>query len=163
MEYLPNLLEHKDLLVCFAVLLVLIFVTLFATSHLLIATNERQTKEQQIVTMTNYLNQWKEKSARINSATMRPVDASQLDSVQTAVLFNIQSNQLSLSTLREETGKNTQNGKSYEMEFEGAYPQVIQCLEHFQAKDALISIESLSMSQRQGKIQTKMTYKVYTK
>ena len=162
-EYLPNLLEHRDVLICFGVLIVLIFITSFTTSHLIIAANEQKQTEEQIATMTSYLDQWKQKSERINGATMRPVKAEQIDDVQMAVLLNVQSHQLNLASMKETGDKTEKDGKSYEMEFMGEYPQVIDCLEHFSAKDALIGIKSLSMAMKDGKIDVRLTYKIYTK
>lgn len=162
-EYLPNLLEHKDLLVSFAILIVLAFATSFTTSHLLLATHERQQTEDQMATMTSYLNTWRQKSEHINSATMRPIKTDQLDEVQMAILLNVQSHQLNLSSLKETGDKTEKDGKSYEMEFMGEYPQVIDCIEHFNVKDALIGIKELAMEMQGGKMRVRMMYKIYTK
>lgn len=162
-EYLPNLLEHKDLLACFGILIVLAFATSFTTSHLILATNESQQIEEQRATMTSYLNTWKQKSEHINNATMRPVKAVQLDDVQMAVLLNIQSHQLNLTSLKEAGDKSEKDGRSFDIEFSGDYPQTIDCIEHFNVKDALIGIKDLSMEMQNGKMRTRVTYKIYTK
>lgn len=162
-EYLPNLLEHKDLLACFGILIVLAFATSFTTSHLLLATHESQQTEEQIATMTSYLNTWRQKSERINHATMRPVKSDQIDEVQMAVLMNIQSHKLNLTSMKESGDKNEKDGKSFDMEFIGDYPQVIDCLEHFNVKDALIGIKDLGMEMQDEKMRVRLTYKIYTK
>jgi len=162
-EYLPNLLEHKDLLVCFGILIVLAFTTSFTTSHLLLATHERQQTEEQIATMTSYLNTWKQKSERINHASMRPVKSDQIDDVQMAILLNVQSHQLNLTSMKESGDKNEKDGKSFDMEFTGDYPQTIDCLEHFNVKDALIGIKDLAMEMQDDKMRVRLTYKIYTK
>ena len=56
-----------------------------------------------------------------------------------------------------------QNGRVYTAEFSGTYENTMRCLQNFHAKDALIGIKSLKMSEKSGALNTKLTYKIYTK
>lgn len=163
LEHLPNLTEHKGLLARLLALVLLVFAVSYATSHLFLAYSERQEKLDQIAMMKDYLGKWKEKRASADDALLRPVAQDRVDTVQTGIIFHVQSLKLSMEGLKEVAGKKETNGKSYELEFSGPYPETVQCLEGFRSKDALIGIQGVSMSMREGKIHTRMTYKIYTK
>ena len=94
---------------------------------------------------------------------MRPVDPKQLDQVQTDIIFSIQAYNLNLVSMKDEQKNKEQNGRVYTAEFSGTYENTMRCLQNFHAKDALIGIKSLKMSEKNGALNTKLTYKIYTK
>lgn len=161
--YLPNPFEHKEIFVYLFLLLFFVFSSSFATSRLISTIQTQKQMEEQRAEMQSYIAQWKQKSERVNKAAMRPVKPEQLDNVQMAILLNFQSHQINLSSLKEKMDKNEKNGKLYEIELNGEYPQIIDCIQHFNVKDALIGTKQFSMEMKDNKMRVHMTYKIYTK
>lgn len=157
-----TMMGKQRLIVHVAYLLILTFVLSLLSSHLILSYHEKAEKEQQIATMQSFLKNWQEKNAELNASSMRPVDPKQLDQVQTDIIFSIQTYNLNLISMKDEKNKE-QNGRVYTAEFSGTYENTMRCLQNFHAKDALIGIKSLKMSEKSGALNTKLTYKIYTK
>lgn len=157
-----TMMGKQRLIVHVACLLILTFVLSLLSSHLILSYHEKAEKEQQIATMQSFLKNWQEKNAELNASSMRPVDPKQLDQVQTDIIFSIQTYNLNLISMKDEKNKE-QNGRVYTAEFSGTYENTMRCLQNFHAKDALIGIKSLKMSEKSGALNTKLTYKIYTK
>ena len=162
-ENLPDLREHKGLVVRLIILAVLVFLVVYSSSKMLLVYNERQETLSQISMMEDYLGKWNIKSAQLSEAAYRPVSKEKLDRTQTNIILGLQSLNLELAGLQEMTGKKEDNGRSFELEFSGAYNDTMQYLNNFRDNGALTSIKNLSMNMRDGKIITKLTYKIYTK
>jgi len=146
------------------VLVILFILTFFGGSKLILSYNEAMETQQEIESMQNFLKEWTEKTSVLNNAEYRPVKASQVDSVQTNLLFALQANQLELVGFRAmPSTKKEESSRSFELDFTGSYEITMHFLENFHAKDALISIQGLKMEQSKGKIKTSMQYKVYIK
>lgn len=158
-----TMMGKQRLIIHITLLLILTFVLSFLSSHLIISYHEKVEKEQQVATMQSFLKTWQEKNAELNDSSMRPVDPKQLDKVQTDIIFSIQASNLNLVSMKDEQKSKEQNGHIYTAEFSGTYENTMRCLQHFHAKDALISIKSLKMSEKNGALNTKLTYKIYTK
>lgn len=157
-----TMMGKQRLIVHVACLLILTFVLSLLSSHLILSYHEKAEKEQQIATMQSFLKNWQEKNAELNASSMRPVDPKQLDQVQTDIIFSIQTYNLNLISMKDEKSKE-QNGRVYTAEFSGTYENTMRCLQNFHAKDALIGIKSLKMGEKSGALNTKLTYKIYTK
>ena len=157
-----TMMGKQRLIVHVVCLLILTFVLSLLSSHLILSYHEKAEKEQQIATMQSFLKNWQEKNAELNSSSMRPVDPKQLDQVQTDIIFSIQTYNLNLISMKDEKNKE-QNGRVYTAEFSGTYENTMRCSQNFPAKDALIGIKSLKMSEKSGALNTKLTYKIYTK
>lgn len=162
LELLPILREHKKLILQMAALLVLFIAVISLTSHLTLSYQEQAEKEHQIATMQNYLKDWQSKNDELNAATMRPVEANQVDQVQTDIMLRVQSTNCNLLSMKD-SPKTEQNGKVTTIEFSGSYENTMRCLQSFHAKDALIGIKSMKMEQKNGALDTTLTYKIYTK
>lgn len=157
-----TIMEKQRLIVHIAFLLILTFILSLLSSHLILSYHEKAEKEQQIATMQLFLKSWQEKNAELNASSMRPVDSKQVDQVQTDIIFGMQSYGLNLISMKEEKSKD-QNGRIYTAEISGTYENTMRCLQNFHAKDALIGIKSLKMSEKNGALNTKLTYKIYTR
>ena len=158
-----TMMGKQRLIIHIALLLILTFVLSLLSSHLILSYHEKAEKEQQIATMQSFLKTWQAKTAELNDSSMRPVDPKQLDQVQTDIIFSIQAYNLNLVSMKDEQKNKEQNGRVYTAEFSGTYENTMRCLQNFHAKDALIGIKSLKMSEKNGALNTKLTYKIYTK
>lgn len=158
-----SILGKKRLILYIVILLILTFAISLLSSHLIISYHEKAEKEQQIAMMQSVLKDWQEKNDELNASSMRPIDPKQLDQVQTDIIFGIQAYNLNLVSMKDEQKSKEQNGHIYTAEFSGTYENTMRCLQNFRARDALIGIESLKLSEKGGLLVTKLTYKIYTK
>lgn len=163
-QYLPSFWKEKDIIVYIVLVCVLFFSSFFASSKLVLAYQGAVEIGEQIASMQNFLKEWTEKTTILNRAEYRPVQAIQVDSVQTNLLLALQANQLELVGFKAmPSTKKEESFRTFEMEFTGPYEVTIHFLENFHAKDALISIQNLKMEPSKGKIKTTIQYKVYIK
>lgn len=154
----------KQRLIMYGVLLLLLtFILSFLSSHLIRSYHEKTEKEQQIATMQSFLKNWEIKNEELQDSPMRPVKAAQLDQVQTDIIFNIQAYSLNLVSMKDEQKNKEQDGHVYTAEFTGTYENTMRCLHNFHVKDALIGMKYLNMTEKNGAVSTKITYKIYTK
>lgn len=163
MDIMPSLMEHKRLVIQIVVLTVLIFLVSMLTSHLFISYKEKTDKQQQIAIMQSFINEWKDKNEQLNKNTMRPVEAKVLDTVQTDIIFGLQANKVNITSIKDEKGDKSANGRSYTADFNGQYPDVMRSLQHFQSKDALVSLRHVKMEMKNGLVSSQVTYKIYTR
>lgn len=165
LAYIPNfnLKEHKGLIINVAVFAFLSFIVFYTTSHLLISYAELRETEEKMATMERYVLDYRQKVDKIREFPFRPVDANKIDEVQTKIIFSVQALKLQLNSLKELPNKKEQHGRAYELEIAGPYKETVDCLQNFGSKDALVSFRKLNMQAKEGKIHTKLVYKIYTK
>lgn len=162
-EYLPNLVEHKKLLINLTVTIILSFFVFYSTSYLLISYAELTKTEEKMATMESYVKEYRQKNDKIKNFSYHPVEEKSVDDIQTKIIFSIQSLQLHLNNLKELSSKKELHGKVFEMEMIGPYKTTIDCLQNFGTKDALVSFRKLNLQMKDGMIHTKLVYKIYTK
>lgn len=163
-KFLPKLMQSKDLLAYAVVAGLLILTVFFGLGKLVLAYQYSTDTKAQIESMESYLGDWKAKTDQLNHAQMRPVQANQVDNVQTDLMMHLQVYSLNLTkfaALNKDNKK--EKDKTFEMDFEGPYPAVMSFLENFHSKDALISIRSLEMEPSKDIIKASISYKVYVK
>lgn len=155
--------KHARMAFTVGALLFLVFIFSTLTTNLMTSYHDKMETEEKIATMQAFIEEWTEKNEKLNRSSMRPVEAKQLDMVQTDVIFKLQAFNLNIISLKEKSETKTENGKLYVVEFEGPYDKTIQFLKDFKVRDALIGIQHLSMEPKNGLIKSKVTYKIYTK
>lgn len=164
-EALPNfnIMEHKALGIYFISLAISIFIMSYITSSLIISYNDNVNAKTEIAKMEGFLKDYTNKFDTVNNSQLRPILNSQLDAVQSELLFKLQTYQLNLVSMQEQKRSQEKNGHIYAMEFEGPYVNTIQFLSTFNIRNTLIGIKQLSIEQQNNLIKTKLTYKIYTK
>lgn len=163
LAYIPNIKEHKGLLINIVVFVLLSFLVSYSTSHLLISYSDLKETEEKIETMERFVADYKQKTEKAKEFPFRPVAADKIDDVQTKIIFSVQALQLQLNSLKELPAKKEQFGKAYEIELVGSYDTTLKCLQKFGSSDALVGYKKLNMQSKDGKIHTKLVYKIYTK
>lgn len=165
LAYIPNfnLKEQKGLIINVAVFIFLSFIVFYTTSHLLISYAEVKETEEKMATMERYVLDYRQKVDKIREFPFRPIDANKIDETQTKIIFSVQALKLQLDSLKELPNKKEQHGRAFEIEFAGPYKETLDCLQSFGSKDALIGLKKLNMQSKEGKIHTKLVYKIYTK
>lgn len=119
---------------------------------------------QQTQDMQNTITEWKKQSEFINHEKYRPVKLEQVDTVNSDILFKMQSNKLSITDYKavSNTGKDT-SSRTFELTFSGEYKDAVQFLSDFHSRDALINLISMKISPQNGKIRGTIRYRIYTK
>lgn len=144
-------------------IIVIVFITSMLTTSLLRSYNQKIETEKKIAEMEQFLDDWHKTNDELNSSSMRPIKKEQADMVQTNIIFKLQALQLNLVSLKEAQQTKETNGRSYILEFDGAYEQTMQFINELQSSDALIGISHLSLTAQKGMIKAKVNYKIYTK
>ncbi len=163
LAYIPNLKEHKRLLINVVVFILISFLVSYTTSHLLISYADLKETEEKMETMERFVTEYKQKTEKAKEFPFRPVASDNVDDVQTKIIFSVQALNLQLSSLKELPAKKEQHGRAYEIEFVGGYNETMKCLQKFGSNDALVGYRKLNMQSKDGKIHTKLVYKIYTK
>lgn len=145
-----------------ALMIICIFTTSMLTTSLVSSYSAKRETEKRISEMENFLNDWQQKNTQLNQSTMRPVEDIMVDRVQTDIIFRLQSFSVNLSSVKE-LKQQEKNGRVYSMEFSGSYENVMKFIHSIQDTDALIGIKHIVLSAKDGGIQAKLTYKIYTK
>ena len=163
-QYLPKIWKEKDMIIYISLVCILLFSVFFTSSKLILSYQDAMEIQQQIASMQNFLKEWTDKTNILNNAEYRPVQAIQVDSVQTNLLLGLQANKLELIGFKTiPSSKKDEMFRSFELEFTGPYDVSVHFLENFHAKDALISVQNLKMEPNKGKIKSTIQYKIYIK
>ena len=123
-----------------------------------------------IANMENTVEEYNKLARKINSEAYRPVEAQNLDMIQTGILNNLAKNNLLLDKFSEKTSKSSKKKKSsfkeYDLSFTGSWENVINTVVNFtNQSDALMSIQEVEFSNTDetGKVKASMVYRIYTK
>lgn len=143
-------------------LTICIFTTSMLTTSLVSAYYGKLETEKQIAEMQSFLEDWHKKNDQLNESTMRPVEASMVDKVQTDIIFRLQVFNINLVSIKE-LKQQEANGRVYSMEFVGAYDNAMRFIHSMQDTDALVGLKHMVISAQDGGIKVKLTYKIYTK
>ena len=143
-------------------MIICIFTTSMLTTSLISSYYNKKEVEKQIVEMEHFLEDWNKKNNQLNESSMRPVDANIIDKVQTDILFRLQVFNLNLTSVKE-LKQQENNGRVYVIELSGPYENVMKFIHSIQNTDALVGLKHLIISAKDGGIQIKLTYKIYTK
>ncbi len=145
-------------------LMLCIFINSVLITTLISSYYEKVETEQQITAMQTFLDEWHRKNNDLNDAPMRPVAPDKADQVQTDIIFRLQAFKVNIQSIKElKQGSQETNGKVYAMEFSGPYENTMKCIKSLQDSGALVGFKHFQLASRDGAINAKLTYKIYTK
>lgn len=147
------------------VVILLLVVAIFAFGKCVLAAQTVSDTKKEIGIMQNFVTEYGAKAVQLNKAEYRPVLSEQVDSVQSNILLLLQANQVNLLSFKniKDSNKNP-NGQIFEMDYEGSWSAIVQVIQGFHAKDALLSILNVKfVPEKDGKVKVTMQYKIYTK
>ncbi len=165
-EYFPRLIKSKAFLIQTVLLAVLIVLLFTFSGSLFMSYQQAEANQQQINTIETFLAQFAEQKKFLESISERPVKLDELDSIQTEIFKQIKKYHLNLVRFNAKdakSGKDTKNTKDFEMTISGDYANVMEFLNDFHAKNALMHIRYLNLRQQQGKFFADVVYTVYVR
>lgn len=155
--------EHKKLFFTGCIIIVLLFILFTLGTRLLVAYNTKTANENKITEMQTFIKDYDKKMTLLKDSSSQPVAKTELEKVQTSVLFNMQKYALNLKSLKEPSNQQAEkNGHIYQVELEGDFNNTINFLKNFSDNTALIGIKALHITMKQNLINSKLTYKIYT-
>lgn len=160
---LPALGNHKQLIVNTGVLIILVFVLSGLTTHIGVSMKQRADTQQQIAAMETFVQNYQKQQQELNKFPKDIIDAKDLEKTQSNIMFEIQSNDLNLISMREESRNSGEHGKAYTANFDGSYENTMQFLDSLHDNHFLIGIKAFKTEVVNGKMNTTLTYKIYTK
>lgn len=190
-EYLFNFRKFFSVSLAGLICLVLVIVMVISSSFLYTSYTRAKDTEAKIAEIHSFLYDWQNKVDKLNSAELRPVSIKNLDDIQATLLFTLQNNHLKLNSFRaltpikhkkakpnnpdnesvdnssevqdDSSKDNLQNSKyDFEIVFEGEYEPVMQYINGFKSKNALINIQSVELKSNKGIITAHLRYRAYT-
>lgn len=147
-----------------ALFLLLLISGLCVTAALFLSLGKLSALHRQADEIRETMTEWQEKAKFINGKVYRPVLAEQIDAVSSDIFHAVEVHHLELIAYQslhhspEETEFQT-----FSLSVKGSYANSIAFLEDFRAKDALITIMSMTMYPLEENIQTDLRYRVYIK
>lgn len=162
-EYLPRLVKSKVFLIQTALLVILVIVLFTFSTNLIYAYQQAEQNQQEINNIESFLQKFSEQKKFLENIEERPVKAEELDDIQTELFKQIRRYKLNLVKFnaRGATTKEKKQTREYEMTVQGDYIAVMEFLDDFHARNALINIRYLDLHQQQGKIMAEIVYSVY--
>lgn len=190
-EYFFNFRKFFSVSVAGIICFVLIVVMLISSSFLYSSYSKAKETEAKISEMQSFLVDWQCKVDQLNGSELRPVSPKDLDDIQATLLFKLQNSNLKLNSFKalnpsrsvvKEKAPATESGKKvspeqeqknkkkemqntkhdFEIEFEGEYGPVMQYINEFKAKNALINVQSVELKSKKGIITAILKYRAYT-
>lgn len=132
--------------------------------------------KKQIENMTTVIDKYNKLATQVNAEDFRPVDDKQLDFIQTDILTKVQDNKLVLKQFDNKKDKKATNYKNYTLTVQGDWSNIVNFLQNFNSRDALIGISNINMSHSKdgatsnnqdqiinNQVECEIAYKVYTK
>lgn len=164
-EYFPRLAKSKSFLVQFVFFIVLVLILFTFTGTLFASYEQAQANQQQIDTIETFLAQFAEKKKFMESVSERPIKADELDGIQTELFKQIKMYHLNLVrfTGKDSKSKEHKNAKDFNMTVSGDYVNVMEFLNDFHAKNALMHIRYLNLHQQSGSFIAEVVYTVYVR
>lgn len=160
-----ELIDEKSMLVYAIAVTFLTVIVVGGFGKCLMAAENITEVNEQIKTMNQYVTEYGNVAANLNQQAYRPVQSDQIDSVQSNLLLVLQANNLDLLGFKniKQTGKETA-GQTFELDFNGLWPDTVKVIRNFHARDALISIDDVKFTpEKTGKVKTTLQYKIYIK
>jgi hypothetical protein len=157
--------QGKEMVLYLVSAFFLLIIAVFAFGKCLLAVQTISDTKAQIGTMQSYVAEYGAKAIQLNKEDYRPVLLEQVDSVQSDILLLLQANQVNLLSFKniKESNK-TPNGQIFEIDCDGSWASLVQVIQNFHAKDALISILNVKFDpEKDGKVKAIVQYKIYTK
>lgn len=155
----------RSAIISFGIAVLLVVGLVFLSGKLILAYQDAQEIKQKIHTMETSLKEWNDKAETVNRAPLRPVDASQVDKIQSEIILSVQGHQLNLTGVKTVTveKKNSNHMKSFELVTRGPYEKTVQFLQDFGSRNVLITMDSLDLKPDKGEIESSVKYTIYTK
>lgn len=160
---LPMLGNHKQLIVNTGILIVLVFVLSGLTTHIGVSMKQRADAQQQIAAMETFVQNYQKQHQELSKFPKDIVDERDLEKTQSNIMFDIQSSDLNLISMREERQNSGEHGKAYTATFTGSYENTIRFLDSLHENHFLIGIKAFKTEANNGEMNTTLTYKIYTK
>lgn len=163
--YMPKLLKGKAILTLFILVSLLIMTAVWGFGKTVIAYQEADEIKTKLVEMQVYIDDWNKQESIVNEAKFRPINASQVEDVQSKILLLLSAQDVNLTNFRDVVNNKKNNTERvYEIVFLGNWESTINILEQFHVDNALIAIQKLKLeSEKDNLIKTSLTYKIYTK
>ncbi len=164
-EYFPRLIKSKTFLLQLVVLIILVLILFTFTGTLFASYEQAEANKQQISTIETFLSQFSEKKKFMESVSERPIKAAELDGIQTEIFKQIKRYHLNLVRFsgKESKSKESKNAKDFNMTVSGDYVNVMEFLNDFHAKNALMHIRFLNLHQQGGVFSAEVVYTVYVR
>ncbi len=164
-EYFPRLTKSKSFLLQFSVLILLVLLIIYFSGSLFTAYDKAQANQEEINKIETFLAQFSEKKKFLESVSERPVMASELDEIQSTLFKQIKRYHLNLVRFagKDHSGSDDKNAQNFNMTISGDYVSVMEFINDFHAKDALMHIRYLSLHQQQDKFIAELVYTVYVR
>ena len=161
-EYFSRVVKSKQFLIYGAIAIVLVIACAGFFGNLVLVYNQAEENRAKISTMESFLAKFSEQKKFLESIDERPVKLDELDDVQTELFKQIKMHKLNLVRFNaKDASKKANNTREFQMAVSGDYTNVMEFLDNFHAKNALMSIKYLSLNQSQGKFNAELVYTVY--
>ncbi len=162
-EYFPRLAKSKLFLIYSCIVILLVIILVGFSGNLVSAYQKAEANKEQIATIESFLAKFSEQKKFLDSIEERPVTADELDEIQTELFKQIKRYKLNLVRFnsKDSSGKNSNNFREFSMAVSGDYVSVMEFLNDFHAKNALMTIKYLFLHQSQGKFNADIVYTVY--
>jgi hypothetical protein len=160
---LPALGNHKQLIVNTGVLIVLVFFLSGLTTHIGVSLKQRSDTQNQIAAMETFVQNHQNELEELNKFPKDIISQKDIDKTQSNIMFEIQSCDLDLISMREETRNSGEHGKAYTATFSGSYEDTMRFLDSLHENHFLIGVKAFKIEAANGKMNTTLTYKIYAK
>ena len=162
-KYFSKVFSDRAVIAYFVVLFILFGLVVFSSGLAWDSYQHAQETEQKIASMQKLMELYEQKKALLEKAEARPIQDSQVDDIQTAVLLQIKNHGLELSQMSSaQTDK--EKARIYDMELRGSYDDTMEFISTFQQQTkALIAILSVSFRPDKETIKTSIKYKLYVR
>lgn len=160
-ECLIHITKQKKLFVIFTLALLLVFIMFLLGTKLTLAYHEKLKTEQTIQDMYSFLQDWEVKNDKLKNYPSRPIAWSEVDTIQTNLMFQIQKRKLDLKSMKDTQKKET-DGRIFEVEFSGDFMTTLNFVNYLQNNDVLIAIKGFHTEKRENQLNTRIKYKIYT-
>ena len=162
-KYFSKVVANRGVIAYFIALVVVFLLVFFFFCAAWDSYQQAEATEQEIASMRKVADLYAEKKALLDKEAARPIQESQIDDVQTAVLVQIQRHGLELAQMSSEQ-VDKEKDRVYDMELRGSYDNTMEFLSTFrQQAKALISILSVSFQPDKEIIRTSVKYKLYVR
>lgn len=158
--------EDKQITLFVGIIFVLIIVLIGTSIKLETKYTQAKENQKQIVLMQNTIDKYNKLATKINAEEYKPVDKSQLDFIQTDILTKVQSHNLLLKNFDTKKESNKDDFfKTYNLTLQGNWSNLVIFLDDFSSKDALITINKLSIQRMKNDdaVECTLEYRVYVK
>ncbi|MBR5162543.1 MAG: hypothetical protein IKW79_00815 [Schwartzia sp.] len=163
-KYFSKVFSDRSVIAYFVVLFILFGLVAFAFGFAWDSYQQAEETKQKIASMQKATETYALKKALLEKEEARPIQESQVDEVQTAVLLQIQSHGLELSQMSSPSQSDKEKARIYDMELRGSYEDTMEFISTFRQKTkALIAIMSVNFRPDKEAIKTSIKYKLYVR